>query len=73
MQVGWMLGYTVLVENIFGRGGIGSYAVTSVLQADLLAVVAVVLIIGFVFVFMNFLVDLAQMALNPRLRQVATA
>jgi ABC-type dipeptide/oligopeptide/nickel transport system permease component len=73
MQVGWMLGYTVLVENIFGRAGIGSYAVTSVLQADLLAVIAVVLIIGVVFVVMNFLVDLAQMGLNPRLRQSATA
>jgi len=68
MQVGWMLSFTVLVETIFGRTGIGSYAVTAVLQSDLLAVVAVVLLIGVVFVVGNFVVDLVSLYLNPRLR-----
>ena len=73
MQVGFMLGYTVLVENVFGRPGIGSFAVTSVLQADQPAVIAVVLVIGLVFVIMNFVVDLIQLALNARLRHSVTA
>ena len=68
MQFGWMMGSTVLVENIYGRTGIGSYAVTGVLQTDLFAVVAVVLVIGVIFVLANFAVDLAYMWLNPRLR-----
>lgn len=68
MQFGWMMGSTVLVENIYGRTGIGSYAVTAVLQSDLFAVVAVVLVIGVIFVLANFAVDLAYMWLNPRLR-----
>lgn len=68
MQIGWMLGFTVLVESVFARTGIGFYAVTAVLQADLLAVEAVVLVIGAVFVGMNFVVDLIQFRLNPRLR-----
>src|SRR5262249_60610686 len=29
MQFGWMLGSTVLVENIYGRTGIGSYPPTA--------------------------------------------
>jgi peptide/nickel transport system permease protein len=68
MQFGWMLGSTVLVENIYGRTGIGSYAVTAVLQSDLFAVVGVVLVIGVIFVLANFAVDLTYMWLNPRLR-----
>jgi ABC-type dipeptide/oligopeptide/nickel transport system permease component len=42
--------------------------VTAVLQSDLFAVVAVVLVIGVIFVLANFAVDLAYMWLNPRLR-----
>jgi len=68
MQLGWMLGSTVLVESIFGRTGIGSYAVTAVLQSDVYAVIAVVLLIGVVFVLVNFLVDLLHLWLDPRLR-----
>ncbi|GAA0965795.1 ABC transporter permease subunit [Acrocarpospora macrocephala] len=71
MQLGWMLGSTVLVEAIFGRTGIGAYAVTAVLQNDLYAVIGTVLVIGVVFVVMNVVVDLVQLWLNPRLRKAA--
>ncbi|MBD0736730.1 ABC transporter permease [Streptomyces sp. CBMA29] len=69
MQLGWMLGGTVLVESTFNRTGIGAYMVTAVLQNDLYAVIGAVLVIGVVFVVANFLVDFAQLWLNPRLRQ----
>lgn len=68
MQLGWMLGATVLVESIFNRTGLGAYMVTAVLQTDLYAVIGSVLTIGVVFVAANFFVDLLQMWLNPRLR-----
>ncbi|MFG1613468.1 ABC transporter permease [Nonomuraea wenchangensis] len=68
MQLGWMLGSTVLVESVFGRTGIGAYAVTAVLQNDLYAVIGTVLVIGVVFVLANIAVDLVQLWLNPRLR-----
>ena len=69
MQLGWMLSSTVLVESIFGRPGIGAYAVNAVLQNDLFAVVAVVLVIGVAFVIANFLVDLVHLWLDPQLRR----
>ncbi len=69
MQLGWMLGATVLVESTFGRTGIGAYMVTAVLQDDLYAVTGSVLVIGVVFIVANFLVDLLQLRLNPRLRE----
>ena len=68
MQLGWMLGATVLVESTFNRTGLGAYMVTAVLQTDLYAVIGSVLTIGVVFLVANFVVDLIQMWLNPRLR-----
>ncbi|MGI8882360.1 MAG: ABC transporter permease [Jatrophihabitans sp.] len=69
MQLGWMLGATVLVESTFNRTGLGAYMVTAVLQNDLYAVIGSVLAIGVVFLLTNFVVDLVQLWLNPRLRQ----
>ncbi|MER5621695.1 ABC transporter permease [Streptosporangium sp. NPDC002544] len=69
MQLGWMLGSTVLVESIFGRTGIGAHAVAAVLQSDLYTVIGTVLVIGVVFVVANIAVDLIQLWLNPRLRR----
>ncbi len=66
MQFGWMLGATVLVEEIFGRPGIGRYAVKAVTQSDIHAVVAVVFVVGLVFLFANLLVDIALYLLSPR-------
>jgi ABC-type dipeptide/oligopeptide/nickel transport system permease component len=73
MQVGWMLGSTVLVEEIYNLPGIGSYAVNAVLQKDLQPVVAVVLTVGLVFVIMNLLVDLLALGLDPRARLAGRA
>lgn len=66
MQFGWMLGATVLVEEIFGRPGVGRYAVKAVTQSDIHAVVAVVFVVGLVFLLANLTVDIVLYALNPR-------
>lgn len=71
LQLGWMLGSTVLVEAIFGRVGIGAYATTAVLQSDTFAVIAVVLVIGAMFTLANLAVDTLQLLLDPRLRPSA--
>ena len=66
MQFGWMLGATVLVEEIFGRPGVGRYAIKAVSQSDIHAVVAVVLVVGVVFLISNLLVDIIVYAVSPR-------
>jgi peptide/nickel transport system permease protein len=68
MQIGWMMGATVLVEEIFGRPGIGKYAVKAVTQSDIHAIVGVVLIVGVIFIISNLIVDIIHFFLNPRLR-----
>jgi peptide/nickel transport system permease protein len=71
LQLGWMLGSTVLVESIFGRQGIGAYATSAVVQTDTFAVIGVVLVVGVVFCIASLAVDLLQLWLNPRLRTAA--
>ena len=71
MQVGWMLGATVLVESTFNRTGIGAYMVSGVLQTDLYPVIGSIIVIGIVFIVINFIVDLVQLWINPRLRDAA--
>ena len=68
LQVGWMFGATVLVEQIFARPGVGSYLTSAVVQKDSFAVLGAVFLIGLVVVVVNFAVDLMQLAIDPRVR-----
>lgn len=69
LRFGWMLGSTVLVETVFDWPGIGLYAVQSALYSDFKPVIGVTLLIGFCFMAINFLIDLAYGWLDPRLRE----
>lgn len=64
---GYILGGAVLIETVFSLGGIGSYAVRSVLAFDYPAIQAVVLVIAAVSLFVYLALDLLHAALDPRL------
>jgi peptide/nickel transport system permease protein len=64
---------SVVVETAFAVDGIGSLLVKSVLAKDQPVVAAVSLLIVAVFVVMTTVVDLFQVALDPKLRQGARA
>jgi peptide/nickel transport system permease protein len=57
-----------LVELVFGWPGISRYGVTAMLNKDLNAMVAVVILLGVIFVLMNLLVDIVISYLDPRIR-----
>nr|WP_249731632.1 ABC transporter permease [Chelatococcus sp. HY11] len=63
-----LLGGALVTEIIFAWPGIGRLAVESIQNRDFPVVQAVVLFAAFVFVVVNFLVDLAYLWLNPRIR-----
>lgn len=65
---GVMVGAAVLVESIFGLSGVGAYLTSAVAQKDTFAVLGGVLVIGTVVVAVNFLVDVVQLARDPRIR-----
>jgi peptide/nickel transport system permease protein len=69
LQLGGLLGGTVLVEFVFNWPGVSSLLVESVSSRDYPEVVAIVLMISILFVGLNLLIDLIYGALDPRVRQ----
>src|SRR2546427_11598814 len=63
-----LLGNAFLVESVFAWPGIARYGVEGILRKDLNAIVAVVMIMGLVFVIINFCIDILVGYLDPRIR-----
>ena len=61
-------GGAVLTETVFDLQGVGQYAAESIAQLDQPPVVAVTLFAAFFIVIVNFFVDIAYAALDPRIR-----
>jgi len=63
-----LLGQAFLVEMIFNWPGLSRYGINAMLNKDLNAISAVVLIIGLTYFLVNLIVDLIVAALDPRMR-----
>lgn len=70
VQIGYLLGGAIIVEQIFAYPGMGSLLVEAVLQGDLGVLQGVALVGAASFVGANLAVDLAYVALRPRVRDV---
>jgi hypothetical protein len=68
LQVGMLLAGVVVVESIFAWPGLGLYTARAITSVDFPAIAGVTLVMGAVYVIVNALVDLAQVAADPRLR-----
>ena len=68
VQLGFMLGGSVVIENIFAINGLGNLSWQSIKRADFEVMQAIVLILGSIFVILTFLADLLNAALDPRMR-----
>ncbi len=64
-----MISGSFVIETIFQVPGMGQHFVNSVTDREYLLLQGLVLFYGFLIVAANLLADLAQMALNPRLRK----
>lgn len=69
LQMGTMLGGTVLVEYVFNWPGLSGYLVTAIENRDYPEVRATVLVVSALFILINLAVDLLYMVLDPRVRQ----
>jgi len=68
MDVAALLGNAFLVEIIYNWPGFSRYGIIAMLNKDLNAIVAVVLVIGLVFAAANIVVDVVVSYLDPRIR-----
>lgn len=67
VNVGWLIGGTVVVEQVFSVPGLGSLMVASIFARDYLVVQAITLIFAVAVILTNFLVDVVCVALDPRI------
>lgn len=68
LEFAFLFGGLVVTEQVFNVNGLGKLLVDAVAQRDYTLVQALVLLFAFVFVFVNFVVDLLYGVLDPRIR-----
>jgi peptide/nickel transport system permease protein len=62
------LAFAVVTETIFSWPGIGKLIIDSISSLDRPVMVAYLMLVAFLFIMINFLVDIAYAALDPRMR-----
>ena len=68
INIGRLLGGTLIVESIFALPGIGRLLVGAIYTRDLVILQGVVLLVSCGFVIVNFIVDMLYAVLDPRIR-----
>ena len=68
VQLGYLLGGSVVIETIFALDGLGFLAYQSITHKDFPVIQAVVMLLSVLYVLLTLLGDIANAWLNPRLR-----
>lgn len=68
IQIGFLLGGTVIIESIFSLPGLGSLIFEKITMRDYPVIQTAVLVYGMMFVFSNLIVDIAYGWIDPRIR-----
>jgi peptide/nickel transport system permease protein len=67
LQVGYLMGGSILVETVFAWPGTGFLLNTAIFQRDIPLLQGTILVLCLIFVALNLLVDLLQPWLDPRI------
>jgi peptide/nickel transport system permease protein len=68
LQIGALLGGTVIIERLFNLPGVGSAAVSAISAGDYPTVEFVVVLYAFIFLLINLCIDIAYGVIDPRVR-----
>lgn len=68
LQLGTLLGGTVVVEQIFAWPGLGRLVIQSIFARDYPTVQGIILLLSLIFIVVNLLVDISYTFLNPQVR-----
>jgi peptide/nickel transport system permease protein len=67
VNLGWLIGGTVVIETVFSVPGLGSLLVSSIFTRDYMVVMAITMVFACAIVIVNFIVDIVTVALDPRI------
>jgi peptide/nickel transport system permease protein len=73
LNIGTLIGVTVIIESIFSLPGIGGALVEAFNNRDILVVQGIVLVLALIVVLCNLLTDILYTVLDPRIRYERTA
>jgi len=65
---GGLLGGAIVTEQVFAINGIGTYLMNAISQRNYVVVQSTVLVIAFMFVVVNLIVDLLYVVVDPRIK-----
>jgi peptide/nickel transport system permease protein len=68
IQFGYLLGGTLIIEQIFSLPGLGTYIIQAINDKDIPEIQGVVLVVAASFVLINLVVDVMYAYLNPKIR-----
>lgn len=68
LQIGNIIAFSIVVETVFQWPGLGQLIIQAIRFADIPVMAAYLVLIAFLFVAINFIVDLLYFAIDPRLR-----
>ena len=69
VQLGYLMGGSILVETVFSWPGTGFLLNTAIFQRDIPLLQGTILVLALFFVGLNLVVDLIQTALDPRIKR----
>jgi peptide/nickel transport system permease protein len=67
LEVGWLVGGTIIVENVFVWPGIGTLVLSAVEARDLPVIQAIMIVVAVSYVILNLIVDVLMMWIDPRI------
>lgn len=68
LQIGSLIAFSIVTETVFQWPGLGSLFIQAVQFADIPVMAAYLVLVAFLFVAINLVVDLLYLAIDPRLR-----
>lgn len=68
VNIGWLIGSTVVIETIFGLPGMGQLLVRAIFSRDYMVVQGVAMAFACATVLVSFLADIVTAAIDPRIR-----
>jgi peptide/nickel transport system permease protein len=68
VNIGWLIGGTVVVETVFAIPGTGQLLVRAIFSRDYMVVQGVAMVFACATVLVNFLADILTVAIDPRVK-----
>jgi peptide/nickel transport system permease protein len=68
VNIGWLIGGTVVVESVFAIPGMGQLLVRGIFSRDYMVVQGVAMVFAVATVLVNFAADILTVAIDPRVK-----